>query len=64
MAQAQKARLLVTLPDDVRRWLRETSSFNGGSQSGEIVRALRMAMAAGAKPPRRKQPFYNSQAAR
>lgn len=59
---AQRARVLVTMPDDVKRWLKETARFNGGTSSGEVVRALRLQMErAGTKQttaPRRsnKQP--------
>jgi len=40
----QRKRLLVTLPDDVRKWLRTNAEFNGGTQSSEVVRALRERM--------------------
>lgn len=35
---------LVTIPVDVRKWLRDRATYNGGTQSGEVVRALREQM--------------------
>jgi hypothetical protein len=37
-------RVLVTMPPDVRRWLEQTARYNGGTMSGEAVRALRERM--------------------
>ncbi len=60
---AQKHRLLVTIPVDVRKWLRDRATYNGGRQSGEVVRALREQMerlkskpAARIKSPAQTQP--------
>ena len=41
---AKRQRLLITVPTDVRQWLRAYAAFNGGTQSGEVVRALRAQM--------------------
>jgi hypothetical protein len=38
-------RLLITCPPDVRRWLEEAARFNGGTMTGEAVRAIRAQMA-------------------
>ncbi len=60
---AQKHRLLVTIPVDVRKWLRDRATYNSGTLSGEVVRALREQMerlkskpAARIKPPAQTQP--------
>jgi hypothetical protein len=37
-------RVLVTMPPDVRQWLEEAALYNGGTMSGETVRALRERM--------------------
>jgi hypothetical protein len=37
-------RVLVTMPPDVRQWLEQTARYNGGTMSGEAVRALRERM--------------------
>ena len=59
----QNHRLLITIPADVRKWLRDRAIYNGGSQSSEVVRALREQMerlkskpAARIKPPAQTQP--------
>ena len=51
---AQKHRLLVTIPVDVRKWLRDRAAYNGGTQSGEVVRALREQMERFKSPPHAK----------
>jgi len=38
------SRVLVSLPPDVRQWLEESARYNGGTMSGEAVRALRERM--------------------
>jgi hypothetical protein len=43
-AMAQKSRMLVTMPAEVQQWLRQYAEYNGGSLSGEVVRALREKM--------------------
>jgi hypothetical protein len=48
----QKHRLLITIPPEVRKWLQTNAKFNGGSQSGEVVRALREKMARIKSKPR------------
>jgi hypothetical protein len=44
-AKRSRSRLLVTIPDEILRWLREHARYNGGSVSGEVVRAVRAEMA-------------------
>jgi len=44
-AKRSRSRLLVTIPDEILRWLREHARYSGGSVSGEVVRAVRAEMA-------------------
>jgi hypothetical protein len=37
-------RVLVTMPPQVRLWLEQTALYNGGTMSGEAVRAIRQCM--------------------
>lgn len=42
--KVEKDRILVAVPQDVTRWLRNRAAFMGGSISTEVTRALRAEM--------------------
>jgi len=50
-AKKRTPRFLITVPDDVKRWLRDTAKFNSGSLSSEVVRCVREKMARLKSPP-------------